>query len=262
LQEDRRGLFRWAAQEEAVMKHQGIVLLAICLLSLSGVARSEGQDKGLEGGGVPLYMNAELVSADPARRVVVVRLPGGGTRSYEMDDLLAGAPGVKPGDRVILTLRGGSGVPRVSAIARASGRSSAIVIAKSPQVSVRREVDVVAAREVFARQVAQLADDARPVDVLWSNFVADCRPQPVSPNDGRAWFGLWDGRVQADYTTSGCREIFNQIVAEGEAIKQGMAAAEEEARKTLTPGNMRDIRKRHLMDWDGWALPAPSKREP
>jgi hypothetical protein len=52
------------------------------------------------------------------------------------------------------------------------------------------------------------------------------------------------------------------MISAGEVIKQGMATAEEAARRSLTPGEMREIRKARLMDWDGWALPAPPKREP
>ena len=58
------------------------------------------------------------------------------------------------------------------------------------------------------------------------------------------------------------RDLFNQIVASGEVIKNGMAAAEAVVRSTLTAGEIRDIRKLSLMDWDGWTLPAPPKREP
>jgi hypothetical protein len=168
------------------MKNQGLVLLGACLFSVCTAAvRSAGQDKG----DVPTHLSAELVSADPARRVVVVRTAKGETLSYEMDDLLAGTPGVKPGDHVVLTLRGGSGVPRVSAIARAAGSASMVVIAKSPTLAsraARTDVDPASAREAFARQVALLAQDARTVDVLWSNFVTECKPQPVNANEGRA----------------------------------------------------------------------------
>jgi len=245
------------------MRNQGIVLLEACLISvLAAAVSATGQDVA----DVPVHVSAELVSADPARRVVVVRNSNGAILSYQMDDLLAGTPGVKPGDRVILTLRGGSGIPRVSAIARAAGPFAMVVVAKSSSLAGPAASDDAGrarVREAFARQVAMLSQDGRPVDSLWSNFVTDCNVQPFNPNDdGRAWFGLWDGRVRADYSTGSCRDAFNQMIAAGEVIKQGMVAAEEVTRRTLTPGEIREIRRVHMMDWDGWALPAPPRREP
>ena len=218
----------------------------------------------------PTYTNVELIAIDPSRRVVVVRSPRGAKVTYDMDDLLTGTASVKPGDRVILTLRGGSGLNRVTAIAKAADRPGVVLVAPTPVTSVvtvpagavSLAVSQVAAREAFARQVAVLSDEARSIDNQWTTFVTDCKAKVPTAGDGRAWFGLWDGRVQADYTNGQCRELFNQMVAGGEKIKQGMVAAEDVARKTLTPGEIRDIRKTNLMDWDGWALPAPPKREP
>ena len=66
----------------------------------------------------------------------------------------------------------------------------------------------------------------------------------------------------ADLSSGFCRDLFNQIVSPGEGIKKGMAAAEDVARKTLDAGEMRDIRKLNSMDWDGWALSAPDRRDP
>jgi hypothetical protein len=51
-------------------------------------------------------------------------------------------------------------------------------------------------------------------------------------------------------------------VTAGEGVKKGMAAAEEGVRKTLDPGEVRDIRTLYSMDWEGWTLPAPAKLQP
>ena len=62
-----------------------------------------------EGSETPTYSNVAVVSVDPARRVVVLRNPRGVNESFILDDLMAGTGDVKPGDRVIVTLRGGPG---------------------------------------------------------------------------------------------------------------------------------------------------------
>ena len=213
----------------------------------------------------PTYVNVELVAVDPSRRVVVIKDSTGAQRTLQMDDLLAGATGVNPGDRVTLTLRGGAGVTRVSAITRATANPGVVVAGAVPQGTTRastRDRARARAREAFARQVATLSREAQSTDGTWTSFVASCNVKPGSANGGRAWFGLWDGRVQADYSNGTCRELFNQIVASGEAIKKGMAAADDVARKTLTPGEIRDIRQRNRMNWDGWTLAPPQRREP
>jgi hypothetical protein len=101
------------------------------------------------------------------------------------------------------------------------------------------------------------------VDSSWASFVTACKViQPETMSGGRDWFGLWDGRVQADYSSGSCRELFNQIVSSGEGIKKAMAAAESVVRDRLEPGQIRDIRTLNNMNWDGWTLPPPARREP
>jgi hypothetical protein len=241
------------------MKYRTACALGVGLMLLSPSAQAAHQD----GSDPAIYSNVELVSVDPARRIIVVKSPRGVTETFDMDDLLRSTGSVRAGDRVIITIRGGLGRRRISAISRSTATPAAVVVSAAPLATIATADDPPAAvKAAFARQVASLSQDARPIDGMWTSFVTSCRVKPVNANDGRAWFGLWDGRVQADYSSGPCRELFNQMVAAGEVIKGGMAAAEDVARKTLTPGNIRDIRKVSLMDWDGWTLPAPQKREP
>jgi len=51
-----------------------------------------------------------------------------------------------------------------------------------------------------------------------------------------------------------------QIVGLGEPVMRGMAQAEDAARRSLSPGEMRDVRLRYSMDWDGWGRPAPERQ--
>lgn len=227
-------------------------------------------------GDTATYSNVELISVDPAQRTIVIRSANGRRQTLVMDDLLAGTGSVKPGDQVIVTVRGGTGIRRVSAISKTSPSLTGVVAAgprpatsttmTTTTTTTRRSTELetkqATVRESFAAQVALLSQNARSVDAMWANFVTSCNVKPVSANDGREWFGLWDGRVQADYSGGQCREQFNQLIASGEVIKRGMASAEEVANKVLTPGEIRDIRKLSLMDWDGWSLAPPPKREP
>jgi hypothetical protein len=212
----------------------------------------------------PTYANAEVVSIDPATRLVVIKGSTGAQETLEFDDGLVGPAGVKAGDRVIMTVRGEPGRRRVSAITKMTGkptaarpRSSATPGATSADPS-RAEV-----RQHFANQVASLSQQAGAVDGVWASFASSCDAKPSSRVEGgRDWFGLWDGRVKADLSGGFCRDLFNQIVTAGEGIKRAMASAEDVARKSMDAGEVRDIRTLNSMEWDGWELPAPDKLEP
>jgi hypothetical protein len=213
----------------------------------------------------PTYSNAEVISVDMQRRIVVLRTPQGTRETLVLDDLLASTGGIRAGDRVIVTVRGGPGRRRISAMTVMTAGPSAASAATpvpSPRPG-RTETERAEARTRYAAQVASISRQAQPVDGLWSGFVTACAVKPVS-NDGggRDWFGLWDGRVQADYSGGQCRDLFNQIVNAGEGVKKAMAAAESGLEEFLTPGQVRDIRTTYAMNWDGWLLPAPQRREP
>ncbi len=209
----------------------------------------------------PTYTNAQVVSIDAAQRILVIRNSKGQRESLVFDDLLVSTGGIKAGDRVIVTVRGGPGRKRASAIrlARTTPAASPAAPLSAP-VAVSEHARM---RDAFDRQVASVSQSASGVDGSWASFVTSCKViQPETTSGGRDWFGLWDGRVQADYSNGFCRDLFNQIVSSGEAVKKAMAAAESVVQGTLDPGEIRDIRRLHNMNWDGWTLPAPARREP
>jgi hypothetical protein len=112
----------------------------------------------------------------------------------------------------------------------------------------------------FSDRVAALSQQAGLVDVLWGDFKSTCNAALRSNYpDGRGWFGLWEeSGAQMDVTSAPCRELFNEIVGKGEAVKAGMAQAEEAARRAdVAPGDLREVRRQYSMEWGGWGLPAP-----
>jgi hypothetical protein len=217
----------------------------------------------------PTYSNARIVSVDPAQRIVVLNV-GGVRESLILDDLMPGTGSFKAGDFVIVTVRGGPGRKRISAMTLAQPRTSVgsspdlpVGAKQSPRPPLRTEQERREARIGYAARVAALSRQAASVDALWSSFVAGCAVKPVSnEGGGREWFGLWDGRVFADYSGGQCRDLFNQLVTSGEVIKTGMTGIEQSIEDWLTPGEIRAIRRSHSMNWDGWSLPAPPRREP
>jgi hypothetical protein len=244
------------------MRHRATLVLMACLTVCRWGTAASGDGSAVSGA----YANVEVVSVDPSTRLIVIRSSTGAEETFEFDANLAGAEGIKAGDRVIMTVRGEPGRKRVSAISKATP-SRAASDAKPDATPVlpapNEEAARTATRERFSSQVADLSQRARPIDGLWSSFSMSCAARPASSAEGgREWFGLWDGRVKADLSSGFCRDLFNQIVTAGEGVKKAMAAAEEGARKTLDPGEVRDIRTLHSMDWEGWTLPAPAKLQP
>jgi len=211
----------------------------------------------------PLYTNVEVVAVDAARRTVVVRNPEGVEERIELDDQVAGFDDIKAGDRVILALRRESGGRRASAIIKSKAPSPAAVSsAPSPEAEGTdrsREIS----RLDFAAQVAKLAAEADRVDRLWSEFRKACGVTVSGRYDrAREWFALWDGRARADLSMGFCRDLFNQIVGAGGPVTTAMAGAEDSARRSLLPDDIREIQGRYSLDWDGWGRTPPERLEP
>lgn len=225
-----------------------------------------GLSPGLSAGpATPRYTNAQLVSVDAQTRLVVIKTTDGREETLELDDNVAGLGGLRAGDRVILTVRTEPGRSRVSSIVKSVASTTpapkAAAMARGPAEDTPA---VDPALRTFADQVAALAQQAGQVDALWNDFKATCNVTLRSSySDGRDWFSLWENGTQMEMTSGSCRNLFNQVVGQGETVKAGMAGAEEAARKAaLEPGDLREVLRRYSMEWGGWSLPAPHPLKP
>jgi len=231
------------------MKRACVALLLIAWGSAAGVKAEQATSR---------YTNAELVSINPQTRLVVIKNTTGREQVLKLDDTVTGLEGLRAGDRVILALREEPGMTRISSIAKSVGRPPS---ADPPATRAPAEASAPASPELdaFAEQVATLAQQADRVDALWDDFKTTCSVTLRSSYaDGRDWFSLWDNTAQIDVSSGACRDLFNQVVGRGEAVKGGMVRAEEAARAAnLVPGDLRATRRRHAMEWSGWGGPAP-----
>jgi hypothetical protein len=234
------------------MKHAHVIaFLVTCLGVPSGLSAGQA---------TPRYTNAELVSVNTQTRLVVIKGADGRAETLKLDDGVTGLEGLRAGDRVMVTVRGEPGMSRVRSIVKSVATTTAAP--KPPAASRRPAEDVPAvapALRTFADQVSALAEQAGQVDSLWNNFRTSCNVTLRSSYpEGRGWFSIWDSAAQMDVTGGSCRDLFNQVVEQGETVKKGMAGAEEAARTAaLTPGDLREVRRRYSMEWGGWSLPAP-----
>jgi hypothetical protein len=237
-------------------------LLAACGAAVASAA-------GIRSEATPTYTNAQVVSIDALNRTLLIRKGNGEEQTVELDDNVAGLRDIRAGDHAILTLRGEPGRPRVSAISRSTAATNGSTAtparpepAPRPLPPTNRETADVAL-DAFATQVANLAQEAARVDRLWGQFRHTCDVSVGSRYEGaREWFAIWGNDVRADLSSGFCRDLFNQVVSQGETVKRGMAGAEEAARRSLSPGEIRDVRLRHSMDWEGWTRTPPDRLEP
>jgi hypothetical protein len=209
------------------------------------------------------YTNAVLVSVDPGTRLIVVKNNQGGEETLKLDDNVSGLEGLAKGDAVILTVRGEPAMRRVSAVVKSSAAketASAVTTEPAPGVDAKAAQDML----TYGQEVAELSRRAAAVDSSWQQFRTICSPTVSGDYDGgREWFGLWENRVKADLSIGTCRELYNQILDRGEAIKASMVRAEETARLAgLLPGDMRRVRRQNSLDWEGWGLPSPDRQPP
>jgi hypothetical protein len=234
--------------------------VAVAALFAATAARAQTVAATARPGEVPMYTNARVVSINALDRTFVVRQADGVQQTVELDHTVAGFGDVRVGDEVILALRGEPGRPRASSILRSVTSPPRRTEAPGPLAPLPGGSPQAAA-EAFTRQVADLATEAARVDRLWSAFRTTCNASVGGGYEGaREWFSLWANDVRADLSNGYCRDLYNQIVGLGETVMRGMARAEDAARRSLAPGDIRDARQRYSMDWDGWSRPAPGRQ--
>ena len=242
-------------------------------LAVAAAALVLGGSLGYAQAPVPKYTNAEVLKIRTQERLLVIRNNDGVEQTLQLDDQVAGLADIKVGDQVILALHGDPGRQRVASISKTEAVSRSGVRAARgggrpappvPAVAEETEDDVRASADAFDQRVANLAQQAIRVDSLWNTFRTSCNVTMragTAYEDSRQWLSLWDTAAQVDLSSGQCRDLYNQILGLGQAVNVGMADAEDQARRTLSPGQVRDIERRHLLEWGSWGRSAPELRD-
>jgi hypothetical protein len=99
--------------------------------------------------------------------------------------------------------------------------------------------------EGIARRSVQL-------DGYWDRIKANCA-LAIAPGYDHEWFALWDGRSSLRSPDSPCTAAMRDLENLANQVRSAMATAQEEARRaSVLPGQLREIRRRHRMDWSGF----------
>ncbi len=124
----------------------------------------------------------------------------------------------------------------------------------APAFSARSDTDI--AREQGTRRYQQVVEaaarQAAQLDSYWVRIKTNCSVRVV-PGHDREWFGLWDGRASLTSPDASCSSAIREMEELAGEIRTVMAGAQEDARRAAAhPGELREIRRRHRMDWTGF----------
>jgi hypothetical protein len=239
-----------------------ILACGVALGFVAPTARAQGV--------APKYTNAEVVKVRTQERLLVIKNNDGVEQTLELDDHVAGISELRPGDHVILTVREEPGRARVESFTKAEPAaarpkaSTAGARSTAPGAVVDENGGEIRAGDALDVRVATLSQQAVRVDGLWSSFRTSCNVllrSGAAYEGSRPWLSLWDGQAQVDLSSGNCRDLYNQIVSLGQAVNEGMADAEDAAKRMLSPGRIREIERRYSLEWGGWGRGAPELRD-
>jgi S1-C subfamily serine protease len=107
------------------------------------------------------------------------------------------------------------------------------------------------ARFQQAMQVA--AQRADQVDAQWKRLSSNCLLAPHPSDAQREWFVLRDQQVSFKASDAWCASFATDLGNYVRQFASFMAQMTEEARRAgVYPGAMRDVRRKHRLDWSGW----------
>ena len=124
----------------------------------------------------------------------------------------------------------------------------------SPAFSSRSSTDDMRddGMKTYDKIVAAVAKRASEIDSYWARIKQNCSVR-VFPGYDREWFGIWDDRAGLAASETSCVSALNDLHELAGEVRSVMIQAQENARRaSVLPGQLRDIRRRYRMDWQGW----------
>jgi S1-C subfamily serine protease len=109
-----------------------------------------------------------------------------------------------------------------------------------------------AGQEAYGRDMAAADQKARQIDGYWLRFRQACVPRPRSSGD-REWFGVSEDAVEPTTADGNCPHWLNDLRTMTRDFEAAMRATGDAARRAgVYPGTLRDLRRRHKLDWSGF----------
>ena len=130
----------------------------------------------------------------------------------------------------------------LTALAQAMGGPSA-----SEELRARGE-------QTYSQTLGAAAQRSQQLDAYWDQYAQACVTSFIRSGD-RLWFAVFEpnGVHINPAATINCQGWLNTLQTNAEPIRTAVDQATELARRNgVYPGVMRDLRRRHRMDWNGW----------
>jgi S1-C subfamily serine protease len=106
----------------------------------------------------------------------------------------------------------------------------------------------------YTRVLEWAGRQADEIDTYWNRYASACLSSPARGGD-RAWFAVYqiDGVRLNGTSMHDCQAWLATVRTNARQIKTEVEAAAEAARQAgVYPGVLREIRRRHRMQWRGW----------
>jgi hypothetical protein len=106
----------------------------------------------------------------------------------------------------------------------------------------------------YARVLEWAEQRAESLDTYWARYAPSCISGATRSGD-RAWFAVFEtsGLAMDKVSNIDCEGWLDEVRDHARPIHEAVARATEAARRSgVYPGALRDLRKRHRMEWNGW----------
>jgi hypothetical protein len=108
--------------------------------------------------------------------------------------------------------------------------------------------------QAYSQALAWAVQNSQQLDDYWSKYAPQCVRSSVQSGD-RQWFAVFEPNgVNLNVTSNlDCQSWLDNLRNNATPIKNTLDQAAEIARRSgVYPGVMRDLRRRHRLDWSGW----------
>jgi S1-C subfamily serine protease len=106
----------------------------------------------------------------------------------------------------------------------------------------------------YAKVLEWAAQRAASLDTYWERYAPSCISRATRSGD-RAWFAVLEpsGIAMEKVSAIDCEGWLDEVKDNARPVYEAVARATEAARRSgAYPGTLRDLRKRHRMEWKGW----------
>jgi S1-C subfamily serine protease len=105
----------------------------------------------------------------------------------------------------------------------------------------------------YEQAIEAIAQRADGLDGSWRSFMSACYQGKIVGSFDRDWYALWEPRAMPGVVPAYCNGSFNEIKQTANQIRDAVSTADETARRAgVYPGTLRDLKRRHRLDYAGW----------